>query len=620
MCYMWNCASYINVMFWKYGGMDGMTGLDLAVIGNCTVASVISASGRHMWYCFPRLDGDPVFCALVGGAAPETGYFDTVVQDQVRAEQRYIHNTAVLETILFDSKGGKARIVDVCPRFQRYGRMFRPPMLVRRIEPLAGRPRITVTLRPRFEYGAVAPTISVGSNHLRYVGSDRVLRVTTDMPLSYLAHESAFALDRPLTLFIGPDEPVTEAPGTLGLQFIDQTIAYWRDWVRELNLPFDWQAAVLRAAITLKLCSYDDTGAIVAALTSSIPEAPGSGRTWDYRYCWLRDAYFTVAALNRLSATRTMEGFLRFILDVVQENAGNELAPLYPIAPGIDINERVADALPGFQGDGPVRIGNDAHGQRQNDAYGSIVLSASQMFWDERLPRAGDPALYQWLRPLGETASRLALVPDAGPWEYRGRTRVHGFSAAMCWAAVHKLGLIARRVGAEQDAAHWFARAEELRDVILRRMLVPGGGWLSGVLDDAVADASVLLLPGLGLLRATDERFLATLDIVQKQLLRDGFVMRYVEADDFGEPQTAFLVCTFWYIEALATVGRRGEALALFENVLARRNPLGLLSEDIAPADGSLWGNFPQTYSQVGLIHAAMRLSRSWEEGLWHAS
>jgi GH15 family glucan-1,4-alpha-glucosidase len=595
-----------------------MTGLDLAVIGNCTVASVISPAGRHMWFCFPRLDADPVFNALLGGTAPETGYLDARLVDQATAEQRYLPNTAVLETVLTDASDGRARVTDFCPRFRRYGRMFRPPTLVRRIEPLAGRPRITVALRPNFEYGASAPGHSTGSNHMRFVGPDRVLRVTTDMPLSYLRYEADFTLDRPINLFIGADEPVPETLELLARQFLDETVGYWCDWVRDLNVPFDWQEPVIRAAITLKLCSYDDTGAIVAALTTSIPESPGSGRTWDYRYCWLRDAFFTVGALNRLSDTRTMEAFLRFILDVVNREGDAELAPLYPIAPGVDLDERIATALPGFGGDGPVRIGNAAHAQRQNDAYGSIILAAAQMFWDERLPQRGDREFYERLCPIGETAARLALTEDAGLWEFRGQTRVHTFSAAMCWAAIKQLGLIARRVGAADDATMWLGRAAKLRDEILCRTVTPKG-WISAALDGAVIDAATLLLPGLGLLPATDPRFLATIEVVTQRLLRNGFVMRYVDEDDFGKPRSAFLVCTFWYIDALASVGRRDEALALFENVLTHRNHLGLLSEDIAPDTGTLWGNFPQTYSQVGLIFSAMRLSRSWEEGLWRA-
>jgi GH15 family glucan-1,4-alpha-glucosidase len=596
-----------------------MTGLDLAVTGNCTVASVISPAGRHVWFCFPRLDADPVFNALLGGTAPKGGYLDTKLHDQATAEQRYLPNTAVLETVLTDASGGRARVTDFCPRFRRYGRMFRPPMLVRRIEPLGGRPRVTVALRPNFDYGASPPGYSTGSNHMRFVGPDRVLRVTTDMPLSYLRYEADFTLDRPINLFIGPDEPVPEALELLARQFFEETVGYWRDWVRDLNVPFDWQEAVIRAAITLKLCSYDDTGAIVAALTTSIPESPGSGRTWDYRYCWLRDAYFTVGALNRQSATPTMEAFLRFILDVVDREGDAELPPLYPIAPGVDLEEHIATALPGFLGDGPVRIGNAARGQRQNDAYGSIVLAAAQMFWDERLPQRGDLDLYRRLCPIGETAARLALTEDAGLWEFRGATRIHTFSATMCWAALKQLGLIALRVGATDDATMWLTRAAALREEILCRTATPEG-WISATLDGAVIDASTLLLPGLGLLAATDPRFLATVEVITKYLLRNGFVMRYIDEDDFGKPHSAFLVCTFWYIDALASIGRRDEALALFDNVLTHRNHLGMLSEDVAPDTGVLWGNFPQTYSQVGLIFAAMRLSRSWEEGMWRAS
>ena len=210
-------------------------------------------------------------------------------------------------------------------------------------------------------------------------------------------------------------------------------------------------------------------------------------------------------------------------------------------------------------------------------------------------------------------------MPDAGLWEYRKRERVHTFSSAMCWAAQHRLGMIARRIGLEQDSIDWFSRAKGLRQEILRRSTT-AGGWLSGVLDAEVVDASSLVLPEVGLLPSKDPRFIATVDIVRERLLRGGFIMRYAEADDFGEPRNAFLLCTFWYIDALAAIGRRDEALEIFNNVLARRNHFGLLAEDVDPSTGELWGNFPQTYSQVGLILCAMRLSRSWEEGLWRAS
>jgi GH15 family glucan-1,4-alpha-glucosidase len=596
--------------------------LQLGVIGNCGIASLIDRRGRHVWHGFGRLDGDPVFNALLGGDDPVSGFMDAAVAEGKEGRQRYLPNTAVLETIV-EGIGGAVRVVDFAPRFRRFGRMFRPPMLVRRIEPIEGRPRVTLRLRPTFNYGALKPAITSGSNHARFVGDAAVLRLTTDGSITHILHEREFTLDRAITLFVGADESLPENPDALGRTFLAETEAYWHAWVRDLNIPFDWQAAVIRAAITLKLCSFEDTGAVLAALTTSVPEAAGTPRTWDYRFSWLRDSFFTVTALNRLSATRTMEGFVRFIVDIVEAGSSrgeaDQIAPLFPIAPGTDTTERLVDSLPGYRGYGPVRIGNAAVSQRQNDTYGSMVMTAAQMFWDERLPRHGDMELYRQLCVVGNEAHKAALTPDAGLWEYREREEVHTFSAAMCWAAQPRLGMNARRVGADAEAREWLARAGVLRQEVLQRATT-NEGWLSGVLDRPMADASSLVLPEIGLLPSDEPRFHATLDMIGKRLVRNGFLMRYVEADDFGKPSNAFLLCTFWYIDALASVGRRAEALELFNNVLGRRNHVGLLSEDIDPRTGELWGNFPQTYSQVGLILSAMRLSRSWEEGLWHAS
>jgi GH15 family glucan-1,4-alpha-glucosidase len=494
--------------------------LDLAVIGNGSIASLISSEGTHLWCCWPRLDGDPVFHGLL--STDETaGRFAISLEGQVSATQRYLPNTAIVETILRDEVGNAVRVIDLCPRFKLYGRIFRPLMLVRRIEPLAGLPRVRIALHPGFSHGAQHPRPAMGSNHLRYAGPDFSLRMTTDLPLSHIIHESNFTLSRPGTLVLSADEPLNEAPDALFTHMFSETQVYWHNWVADLNVPFDWQEAVIRSAITLKLCCYDDTGGVVAALTSSVPEAPGSGRNWDYRFCWLRDSFFTIAALNRLSATRTMENFLGFVLDIVQSPDFGEIPPLFPIAPGMKLEEWVAPDLPGYGGDGPVRIGNAAAIQRQNDAYGAIILSLMQLFVDQRLTVRGDAALYERLRPLGETAERVALEPDAGIWEFRGRAEVHSFSAAMCWAALSRLGLIAKAVGREDEAAMWAERAQALRQQIMNRIVTPQG-WLSGVLDHAVCDASVLILPEIGFISATSSEFLVTLDMVEARLRGGG--------------------------------------------------------------------------------------------------
>jgi GH15 family glucan-1,4-alpha-glucosidase len=586
--------------------------LDLAVIGNCRIAALINTTGRIVWWCFPRFDADPVFSRLLAGNE-EKGFCDVTLRDQVHSRAQYARNTAIVETELHDSAGGRVLITDFAPRFRQYDRMFRPPQLIRRITPLHGAPRITIRVRPTHSYGQRCENPSLGSNHIRYGGSDAVLRVTTDAPLSYITHEANFTLTRPLTLIMGPDEPFPAGLTATARAFEEQTRAYWQTWVRALAVPLEWQAEVTRAAITLKLCSFEETGAIIAAHTTSIPEAPGSGRCWDYRYCWLRDAHFVVQALNRLGVTETMEAFINYIM-TVSVDEGTMLAPLHAIVPGDRIDERFAPDLDGFLGNGPVRVGNAAAEQAQHDVFGSVILATTQMFVDERLPRMGDAHLFHQLEKMGAQAALLALVPDAGIWEYRGRVNVHTHSAALCWAACDRLARIAILLKMPDRAALWRAEADRLRAEILSRAWNEERGAIAGALGGRELDASVLLLADLGLLDATDPRFIKTCEAVGRDLVRHGRIMRYTADDDFGAPETAFLVCNFWYIDALCAIGRRDEARALFVELLGRRNHFGLLSEDLHPHTGALWGNLPQTYSMAAIIESAMRLSRPWED------
>jgi len=303
-----------------------MASLDLALIGNGTIGAFVDPAGEITWACFPRFDGDPMFCSLLKpeGQGDDTGCFTIELLDRVRVEQKYLHNTPVVVTRLTDSAGGAIEITDFAPRFNYRGRVFCPMMIVRRIQRLAGHPRIRVRLRPAQSYGQPLATTTYGSNHIRYVGNPNplVLRLTTDVPVTTILEGNAFFVDDAVTLVLGPDETLQEAAGEVGKHFLSETTGYWREWVRSLAIPFEWQDAVIRAAITLKLNVFEDTGAIVAALTTSIPEAAGSSRNWDYRYCWLRDAYFVVNALNRLGATQTMERYLNFILNIVAEGGG----------------------------------------------------------------------------------------------------------------------------------------------------------------------------------------------------------------------------------------------------------------------------------------------------------
>lgn len=591
--------------------------LDVAAIGNGRVAALIDKGARIVWWCFPRLDGDPIFCRLLAGDE-EKGFCDVVLEGQVSATSSYIRNTCILETILISDTGAAVKVTDFAPRFSRFDRSFHPTQLFRRIEPLRGLPRISVRIRPTHSYGQVAASASHGSNHIRYICGSTAVRVTTDIPVSYIVHETPFALTHPATLVLGSDEPIDSSMDALSREFLERTRDFWVGWVRGLAVSYEWQPEIIRAAISLKLCTFEETGAITAALTTSIPEAPNTPRTWDYRFCWLRDAYFVIRALNRLGATQSMENYLDYITTIVADGK-SPLKPVYGIVHNDTAAEQIAPDLKGYQGMGPVRRGNLASDQLQHDAYGSVILGATQMFIDQRLPRMGDVSLFRELEALGEQARHLYLEPDAGIWEYRGRQRIHTHSATMCWVACDRLARIAHMLGLTDRTAYWIEAAERIRAEILARAWSEKRGSFTGAFDHQELDASVLLLPDLGFLPPDDPRFVKTCETIGRELMRNGLMLRYAAEDDFGLPESAFLACQFWYIDALASIGRAGEARELFGELLSHRNSFGMLSEDLHPATGELWGNLPQTYSMAGMINSGMTLSRKWDDA-WTGS
>jgi GH15 family glucan-1,4-alpha-glucosidase len=588
--------------------------LELGVIGNGTFSALLDRRGRIVWCCVPAFDGDPVFCSLLAPKTDDAGWFDIELDDETEATQSYANNSAVLVTRLTAKDGSAVEITDFAPRYKQYGRIFHPMQLVRRIRPLHGTPRIRLRLRPLTGYGTRKPERTFGSNHLRFLLDPLVLRVTSDVPLPMLRDELPFLLDRDLHVVLGTDETLSDSPQRFCHETLESTLQYWHEWTRYLAIPAEWQDAVIRAAITLKLCQYEGTGAIIAAMTTSIPEAPDTQRNWDYRYCWLRDAALVVRALNRLGATRSMEDYLGYIFNITA--AGDRLAPVYGIHFQRELPEGDATGLSGYRGMGPVRIGNEAWKQQQNDVYGSVMIAAVQLFFDRRLTAAGDADAFARLERVGDMAFELHDKPDAGLWEFRGRSAVHTYSSVLCWAACDRLARIAAHLDNDARARHWRERADTIRATVLDRGFNGELGYFVESFGGEHLDASLLMLADVGFMPADDPRYVATVEAIGKRLKRDDFLLRYAQPDDFGAPSTSFTICNFWYVNALAAIGRRDEARALFEKLLARRNHLGLLSEDLDPQSGELWGNFPQTYSMVGLIHAAMTLSKSWSDVL----
>jgi len=587
-----------------------MSHLNLGIIGNSTIAALIDTDARINWLCLPKLDGNPIFDALLGGE----GSFGVWIEGRVSTKQSYDTNTAILRTRLTASDGAILEVIDFAPYFSSRGRSFQPAGFVRQIKVISGAPRIRIEIKAQAEWGEKAIKPLRGIHHLSYPTEGGGFRITTNAPVSYILSGTTFVLDKDISFICGPDETVSENVEFLARDWRERTTDFWRRWTRSLTVPPDWQAAVIRAAITLKLCVYEETGGVVAALTTSVPEHAGSERNWDYRFCWIRDAYFSVTALNRLASMETLEHYMRFLRSVVAQAKGGHIQPVYGIGLETDLTEKVADNLPGYRGYGPVRKGNQAAEHIQHDVYGQIILAAAQAFLDDRLLSKPGIAEFEQLEPVGERAFAVHDTPDAGIWEFRTLSYVHTSSAIMCWAACDRLSKIADHLKIKKKVIYWSERAEIIKQHILTNAFNTKINAFSAYYGGDTLDASVLLMAEIGFLPANDARYIGTVEAIDRDLREGNHIYRYKTKDDFGRPETAFTACTFWHIDALYRIGREDEARQMFEAILEQRNHVGLLSEDVDPKTSELWGNFPQTYSMVGIINSANLMSRKWTD------
>jgi GH15 family glucan-1,4-alpha-glucosidase len=585
-----------------------MSGLNMGIVGNGTIAGLINSGGDYQWLCLPRFDGEPVLNQLLGGS----GQFSVWMDGLKARSQSYDSNTSILRTRLEADDGAILEIIDFAPRFETRGRVFRPASIVRRFHVVSGTPRVRIALTPQTDWGARRIPSVRGVNHIRFTDGELAFRVTTDAPVSYIMSGTSFLLEQDVSFVLGADESLTDTVDVITRDWEERTRKYWTKWSRSLAVPFEWQEATIRAAITLKLCVFEETGGIVAALTTSIPEHEGSERNWDYRFCWIRDAYFTVSALNRLSAMGTLEHYMRWVRNIVAQSKGGHIQPVYGIGLEADLTEEHATHLPGFRNTGPVRRGNQAAEHIQHDVYGQVVLGVAQSFFDCRLISRPGIAEFHKLEPAGERAFAVHDKPDAGIWEFRTIAEVHTSSAIMCWAACDRLSKIAAHLGLPDRATYWAERAVIIHKTVLDNAWNADVGAFTAAFGGEALDASVLLMAEIGFLPASDARYIATVEAIDSTLREGNHVYRYKTEDDFGRPRTAFTACTFWHIDALFRIGRVEEAREMFESVLSSRNHVGLLSEDFDPATGELWGNFPQTYCMVGIINSAALLSKPW--------
>ncbi|MBK8095949.1 MAG: glycoside hydrolase family 15 protein [Planctomycetes bacterium] len=574
--------------------------LDHGALGNGRVLALVAPTSAIEWLCLPQFDSPSVFARLLdadrGGVWRIAG-----AAGELTGSMAYIRNTNVLRT-LFRDGDAEWEVLDFAPRIPAGLDIAAPYELIRLVRPLRGQPRIRIDFDPRPDYGRATVSLQPTDIGIEVLGGPLRLWLATNAPVPFVLAGQSFVLREPIWQVLGfaarPERP-SLATVERSLQL---TIAGWQAWARTCALPPFRQEEVLRSALCLKLHAHHDTGAIIAATTTSIPEAMGTQRTWDYRFCWLRDAAFVVEALRRLSHLTEGAAFLRFLRSVAESGP---LQPVYGLDGRRDLTESMLPHLAGFGGNGHVRIGNAAFEQVQNDLMGELLLSLQSLLADPRLVHEQPEQHMPLIERLVTEAIAAAPQPDTGIWEYRTILKNHTFSRAMCWAAIERGARLARRFGRADLADTWQVIATRERDEILARGYSSVHGFFTQALDGQHPDAANLLLPTIGLIDARDPRFLSTLDAYERLLVDRGFMLRYRNEDDFGATTTAFSICSFWWAEALALAGRLDEAIAVFDRLAGHANPLGLFSEDIDPATGALLGNFPQAYTHVGLINAA---------------
>ena len=575
------------------------------IIGNCGYLAHVHTNTNIEWLCWPRFDSSFVFGGLLD--QDKGGSFTILPSGKYSSKQYYLENTNVLRTEITCEEGSYA-ITDFAPRFHKYERYFKPLMLIRKIELLEGSPRIKVKCHPVYDYGLKKLTVHRGSSHIEYRGSEETIRLTTDIPINYVLDEQLNVLNETKYLVLTFGNPLEAPLVSTCEEFLRETKTYWRTWIKHSSIASFYQPQVIRSALALKIHQFEDTGAIIAASTTSLSEFPGSGRNWDYRYCWLRDTFYVINSLNHIGHFEEMERYFTYLSNIsVSEDFRYQ--PLYGITGEKVLTEKILDHLEGYLGNQPVRVGNQAYEHIQNDIYGQVLISMLPLYVDHRFVFKERKDSARWIDYLLSKVERTIDEKDAGIWEFRNIANIHCYSNLFQWAgcsaaekmalAINNTELMNRAISLKNRAAK---HIEDCYDPV-RKVYTHAVG-------SPHLDASTLQLIMMNYLDPTSDRAKDHLIALEKELKTpNGLFYRYLHPDDFGKPKTTFLICAFWYVEALACVGRMDDALREFENLMQHSNHLLLFSEDVDEETGSQWGNFPQAYSHVGLMNAAYRIA-----------
>ncbi|MDO8644170.1 MAG: glycoside hydrolase family 15 protein, partial [bacterium] len=575
------------------------------LIGNCKTAALVHETGSIDWCCLPNFDSPSAFGRILDA---QGGHFQVSLAGTAKTSQVYLPQTNILQTE-FDDGENAFVVLDFMPRYREGSTYQRPAEIHRILKPLRGKPLLNISFRPRLNYARGETSIRQRTSVMTAANNLESIFLYSSLPLQNIIEEKAISLEKEEYLLLSYHEKV-EAP-TLAYthEMFEKTKNYWETWSSHCRLPSLYSEAVLRSALVLKLMTYDETGAIIAAPTSSLPEILHEERNWDYRYCWLRDASLMLDALKSIGHFEEARAFIHFLLHLFESKQA-KIQIVYGIDGRTDLEEKILDHLKGYKGSGPVRIGNNACHTQQNDIFGEIVNTLYLYYFHYEFEKMPDE-VWSLVKFLVNTIARDWPTEDAGIWEFRHRKAHFTFSKTLSWVALDRGIKIAQKLKKDYAVANWRPIVERIRGDIEEK------GWneeqkaYTQIYHSSNFDASLLLMNHYGFIDKKDPRWISTVLRCEESLVKKGYGFRYTAADDFGKPKNAFIVASLWIAKALCSIGEKERGKILFENILSKANHLGLLSEDIDPETGELLGNFPQAYSHMEVINTANRLDQA---------
>jgi len=588
-----------------------MSNLDYGIIGNCISAALINKKGSIDWCCLPRFDSPSVFAKILD--SKKGGAFEIITESNFDITQSYIEDSCILKTKFKNSKE-EFEVIDFMPRFQdEKGYYHAPPEIIRLIKPIKGTPKVKFLYEPKLEYAQGTTSYENKKDHIvsyvDYPVHDSLF-LYSNGSYSDLINKKFQLLNKIRFFCISYNEKLITPKLSDSLLDFERTKVYWFNWCSKTPIFEKYNNEILRSAMTLKLMTYDKTGAILAAITTSLPETIGEVRNWDYRFCWIRDASMVIRVISKLGHKRIVKNFIDFIVELIPDKA-QKLQIMYGINGEQRLTEEFLDHLSGYKNSKPVRIGNAAYSQKQNDIYGILMDAIHAEIKEVKSDFKRTEEIWSIVKGIVWVVKNNWMKPDKGIWEFRSEDLHFTFSKVLCWVAIDRAIKVAKIVGKEDAVKKWNPiKIAIKKDIETNAWNEKVKAYTQSYGSDYL-DASVLLIEQYGFVDADEDRFISTVNVIEKELAYDGLLYRYKNKDDFGLPTSSFTVCTFWFIKSLIKIGQFEKAKRYFENLLNYSNHLGLFSEDIDFKTKRLLGNFPQAYSHLALIDTALAFNFS---------